>query len=346
MNDLKMSNTDNAFSEVLMIRHIWPHHTALGGSGVICDYIDAPVLCANDWPGGNAPHGSWRWNLGRRFFDSLILLQARRYGLVHFIHAENHPRLAFRLAKKIAPSTKLLGTIHLPLDYYSLENSLAAFSQLDGMISLARWQVDQVRELLPGMPVWWVPCGFRMDHPFRNQPTMDFEAAFNVCVAGSNYRDWQMLSSVLDRAQEDYPSWCFHVLGMPAGKRQDFEKRPNVALYPRLDDPDYFRLLGSCDTVFLPLTFATNNTVVLESYSVGTPTLCSDLPAIHDYAVRSTGTFKTAEQAVEMLALRSQWTDSELAEKRVNTYEEGQRFHWREVAKMVSSVYRKMLTSD
>ena len=109
-NNLPLNN-------ILQIRHIFPHHSKMGGSGVLCDYLPGVEMNATCWPWGKAPEGSRRWRIARRIFDAGILARAPFFNLIHFIHAEYHPRLTFKTLHQFAPRTKLLGTIHLPLDY-------------------------------------------------------------------------------------------------------------------------------------------------------------------------------------------------------------------------------------
>lgn len=333
---------DALLRNVLMIRHIFAHHSKLGGSGVLCDYLPGVEMRATRWPWGKAPEGSLGWRVGRRIFDVGILARAPFYRLIHFIHAEFHPGMTFRLLRRTAPHTRLLATIHLPLDYYSLERTLMAYRHLHGIIALARWQVKQVQELLPGVKAWWVPCGFDMEHEFR--PTrIGADGAFRIVTIGSNYRDWPVTEAVLDGAARRHPEWRFHFIGLPARQREQYASRPNVVIEPRLDDNAYFHLIARCQTLLLPLNFATNNTAVLEAYSVGTPTLCSDLPAIHDYAVSTTRTFRNAEEALAVLAERASWSPAQAAAARATTHAEGRRFDWRNVARLVSTVYQELL---
>lgn len=328
--------------DVLMIRHIFPHHSKLGGSGVLCDFLPGVEMRATDWPWGKEPEGSRLWRLGSRIFDLGILARAPFCRLVHFIHAEFHPRTTFRLLRRTAPRTRLLGTIHLPLDYYSLEHTLRAYGHLHGIIALARWQVDQVRQLLPHVRAWWVPCGFDMDHAFRPRAAAA-DGVFRVVTIGSNYRDWPLTEGILDLAAQQHPAWRFHMVGLPAKQREIYGRRPNVVIEPRLAEPDYFALIARCQTLLLPLNFATNNTAVLEAYSVGTPTLCSDLPAIHDYAVSTTRMFRSAPEALAVLEERAGWTAAQWDAVRAETSGDGRRFHWRNVARQVCQVYQELL---
>lgn len=327
---------------ILMIRHVYAHHSKLGGSGVLCDYLPGVEMAATEWPWGAAPEGSRRWKVGRRLFDLGIMAKAKHYRLVHFIHAEFHPRFTFKTLRKLAPTTRLLGTIHLPIDYYSQENSIAAYSHLHGIIALAKWQVDQVQELLPHVRARWVPCGFDMAHPFRGQPP-EMPDTFNVITIGSNYRDWNIQENILDLAQVRHPEWRFHMVGLPARQKQLYATRPNVVIHARLSDMSYLSLIESCHTLLLPLTFATNNTAVLEAYSVGTPTLASNFPAIHDYAISTTRTFDKAEEAMAVLEDRSTWSREEWRAARKATRDEGRRFDWRNIAVDALNVYKELL---
>jgi glycosyltransferase involved in cell wall biosynthesis len=345
MKEAMQDNSDGGLNKVLMIKHVWGHHSHLGGSGVLCDYLPAPVLCASDWPWGDAPHGTRRWNAGRRLFDGIVLARGPFCRLIHFIHAENHPGALFRWLKRVNPKVKLLGTIHLPLDYYSLERSVAAFGHLDGIISLATWQVEEVRRRLPAVKVWHVPCGFDFEHPFRRPDREPPDSPLQVAVVGSNYRDWAMLAAVVDGARAGHPAWRFHLIGLPAARREEYRARPNAVVHGRLDDQEYFDTLARSHILLLPLTWATNNTAVLEAYSVGLPTLCSDLPAIRDYAVSTTRTFATAGQALEELRAVERQPRAERRAMRARTYAEGTQYDWRRIAERVRIVYGELLNA-
>jgi len=333
---------ESRLKDVLMIRHIYPHHSKLGGSGVLCDYLPGIELRATDWPWGSATEGSRKWKVGRRILDVGIMTLANHYRLIHFIHSEFHPAFTYRTLRRIAPRTKLLGTVHLPLDYYSLENSLHAFRNLHGIIALAKWQVEQVQDLLPMVKARWVPCGFNMSHALRGQPPT-IPDTFNVITIGSNYRDWVIQERILDLASSKHPDWRFHMVGLPAKQKMLYASRPNVVIHGRLNDIEYLSLIEACHTLLLPLSFATNNTAVLEAYSVGTPTLCSNLPAIHDYAISTTRTFDSAEQAIATLEERCGWSLEQTHMVRSTTIKEGLRFDWRNIAKEVLGVYKELL---
>lgn len=335
---------EHALKRVLLIHHVWGHHSALGGSGEIGKYIEARVFSASDWPLGNASHGSQAWHIGRRVFDAAILFRCLAgVDLVHFIHAENHPGLLFKALHHLPRGVKTLGTIHLPLDYYSLERSCAAFSHLDGIISLASHQVEEVKQRLPDVRVWHVPCGFDFAHTYGRRNTVPPAHPFNAVVVGSNYRDWSALSEIMHRAGNMFPDWHFHLVGMPAGRKEEYASLSNATVHPRLDDPVYFELLSGAHILLLPLTWATNNTAVLEAYSVGLPTVCTDLPSIQDYAVSTTQTFTTVEEAIRVLERTANLSASEQESLRQTTFQEGKRFDWHNIADQVRGVYAELL---
>jgi hypothetical protein len=76
---------------------------------------------------------------------------------------------------------------------------------------------------------------------------------------------------------------------------------------------------------------------------VGTPTLCSDLPAIHDYAVSTTRVFQSPEEALTTLEERARWTPEQESSAREITRCEGHRFDWKNIAVEVRGVYRELL---
>ncbi|MFH0908146.1 MAG: glycosyltransferase family 4 protein [bacterium] len=325
--------------KLLLAAWMYPHHNASSGYGQLCRFVDAACIRSTDVALAQAPEGSLRWQFGRKWFDARILMAAARSDLVHFLYAENHLRLLFAAARCLHPRVKLVGTVHLPLDYYSLPHSIAALQKLDGIITLTSGQADEVHGHLPDKIVRFIPHGCIVDHPHRDRDAHREAASFNIAVVGSNYRDWTVLKSVMQQAADRHLDWRFHLIGLPAGRRREFESLPSAIVHSRLAEAEYYGVLNRSHVLFMPVTFATANNALLEAHSVGLPAVCTDLPGVRDYAVSSTALFSGAENALNLLHRLHDMSDDTFRGLRDQTRREGKTFSWPQIAQRVLEVY-------
>lgn len=327
---------------VLQVDTEFRHHSRYGGYGQLSHFMNCRALSPACVPFAGAPETSWQWNLSRRLYDARILLEAMRVDVLHLFYAEFHLRLLSVVARRLRPRLRMVGTIHLPLDFYSRVKALRALHSLHAIIALSRDHAAQVREALPDIPVFFVPYGlsFCPEHFTPGGGRPGFSAEF--VTVGSNYRAWSLLVEVVRQAARAGYAWTFHLVGVPDAKQDELRALPSVVVHPRLDEPAYFALLGRCRALFLPLTFATANTAILEAHNAGLPICCSDLPGTRDYALSTTTLFKTAEEALACLCAAANTPDSVLADLRRRTYEEGRRFSWENIVPLIEAVYREV----
>lgn len=322
---------------VLLATWVYAHHNPGSGYAQLCHHLDARCLRSSDLALTRAPEGSLRWNVGRKLFDGQIFCAAMSSDLVHFLYAENHLRLLYASIRTLR--VKRVGTVHLPLDYYSLPRSVAALACLDGIVTLTSGQADEVRAHLPDKQVRFIPHGCIMDHPYGRPDAHREATTFNVAVVGSNYRDWDTLTSVLRHASEGHADWRFHLVGLPPDRRNKYGAMRNAVVHNRLAEPDYYDILNRSHALFMPLTFATANNALLEAHSVGLPSVCTDLPAVRDYAVSTTRLFRSQEEAMERLRALAEQAGSDRILERTTTAREGAAFDWPAIARQVRAFH-------
>jgi glycosyltransferase involved in cell wall biosynthesis len=332
--------------EVVAGAYLYPHHGPGGGYGQLGRFLPGRALFSRDMPFARAPEGSLGWQIMKKLFDARILWAARRARILHFLYAENHLRLTYALARRVCPRARTLATVHLPLDYYSREKSKAALRRLDGLIALTRAFLKELRTELPEVRSWFVPHGIDYRPARRDPEALARQSRVTVAVIGHNYRDWDTLEAIVDRARTQHPGWHFELVGVVGFNGEALRDRPNCTVHPRLDEAAYFRLMNASHVLLLPLTFATANNTLLEAYAAGLPAVCTDVPGLDDYAVSTLQRFRDEEQALHLLEEAASRSVEGHRSIRDRTHEEGKRFSWERIAAEVTSVYEELLQDE
>ena len=327
----------------LAAAYIYPHHRRTSGYAQLCNHLPSRPLLSTNIPFSGGDEGSVKWRISRRLFDLTILGASLRADLLHFLYTENHLRLLFKTSKRLNPRLKLVGTLHQPLGYYTMENSLAALRCLDGIITLTSNQASEIRAALPEKNVWFVPHGGVFEKGPLPPDTSFGGPSFDIIVVGSNYRDWQILGEIIKQASGRFPNWKIHLVGAGERNRTRFGHCPNVTIHPRLSDEQYAARLRTSRVLLLPLTFATANNALLEAHSAGLPTVCSDLPGVHDYSISSTRFFRDTTEAIAQLEGLAAMDESSTKVLRTKTLEEGRRFDWPNIAREITQIYNELL---
>jgi glycosyltransferase involved in cell wall biosynthesis len=125
-----------------------------------------------------------------------------------------------------------------------------------------------------------------------------------------------------------------------------FGKDPDTTTHARLSEEEYFKLLNGARALLLPLKFASANNALLEAHSVGLPSVCTDLPGVHDYSVGTTSFFMDAAGAISRLEKLAALDDASTKALRAQTLEEGRRFDWRNVAGDIARIYKELVRSS
>jgi len=316
----------------LLAEETYNHHNPSSGYAQLANYVPCIHLSRSQIIFNAAPEGSIQHRIGMKLFDLSILFNAWRTNVIHFLYAESHLRILYYLIKKLFPKTRTIATLHLPLDYYDINKSLAALSHLDAIITLCNTQAKQVKQYFPNKPVFFIPHGVTYNKGVYDLSTLEKESAFNLVTIGANYRDWDTLHTVISKVSSAIPKCHFHLVGLPESRKQPFISCENVTIHPRLSEIEYYSLLNRCHLLFLPLTFASANNALLEAYSVGLPALCTDLPGIHDYATPTLQTFHDPDSAISLIDTYAKLSLENLREQRATTHEAGKRFLWKNIA--------------
>lgn len=272
-------------------------HSTVGGYDKICNMPYSSNISSNSFPFSNIPLGKldpgcccFIKRLLRRVNISIPQVLSHllrwKYDITHLYYAEFViPFLPYFKNNK----HKIVATIHLDIGSYRCPNRfLKFFKRLDGLIVLSSQQSIMLNEKY-GLKTTFIPHGFSKPVYSFKEP-VDRKGQFvdrtkvNLFVAGSNYRDIQLLKDVVFYSMGKELPICFHLVGMNSKIKDDFFNCSNVRIYNRLDDDKYFSLLSICDYNFLPLLFATANNVLLEAQFSSKRSILPRIGGVLDYA--------------------------------------------------------------
>jgi glycosyltransferase involved in cell wall biosynthesis len=273
------------------------HNEGAGYDRVVPD--GASYVCGNVLPFGKRPIGSKGRSLNFLIVDVLTLFRGLRFPVIHYIYPENTAYVSALILKALGK--RIVFTIHLSEDFWVGKPS-SLFYRLkqvnlrnaDFVITLSRAQARHLHELFPDKKVRFLKHGMEFRTELlsgeivasrRNKP--------KLVVAGSNYRDFDMLKRI--SADLNRHGMELHLVGTGLSSEYFGEHAGNVVVHGRLSTNEYENLLLESFAMVLPLTFATANNALLEAHKFALPVVCSDIDGVNDYATSSTRFFKSVK---------------------------------------------------
>lgn len=315
-----------------------PNHSSAGGYDRIRTIKDdACLFLAENYPFGKKFKTHWM-----RIATSLMDIQVRflcfKYDIVHFFYGEL-TCLPFKYLKR--KRTKTIITLHLDASKREKRGLVKFLERFDGVIVLSSQQQRLLQQY--GISSVFIPHGFDVprydvalskDHKGNN---ID-KKYINVITIGSNYRDFDTLNKVLVNLSQINPRVRIHLVGIPKKWKELFINYPNVSIYGRLDDNEYYSLLSNCDYNFLPLTFATANNTLLEAQSLGIQSILPKIDGILDYGAPAPLNiyYDSFDELVKVFsAIEKNEPNSD-----IKTYSE--RFSWRRINDRILDFYKEI----
>lgn len=267
-----------------------PKHSQSGGYDKITNInLEKRVLLSSNYIGGKvAITSSWS-RIPFFLLDIHTRILRNKYDVTHFFYGEltSIPLIPYHKSKK----HKTIITLHLRMEDHRLLNLyLNQLRSYDGIIVLS---TNQKRELKHkyGIESVFIPHGFskptfQLTSIIDNKLRQFDSSKINISLIGSNYRDFSIFRKIIDNY--DYNNNIhFHIVGVPDSIKEYVKNHPNISVYNRLSDNEYYSLLYLVDYNFLPLTFATANNTLLEAQYLNTPSILPKIPGVSDYAAPS-----------------------------------------------------------
>lgn len=207
-----------------------------------------------------------------------IALIAHRYRVVHFLYAENLSFLATIFIRKVLGVHVLLSHHLDPLQWP--DNALTPaflwrrsvqYATLN--ICLTDAHAARFSSIYENAKVTVIPHGM---HPSRKPALADLRKRFKsrkIIVSGSNYRDFQLLKELGFLLKK--MGFSVECVGVPKEVKEQLIRSEGIVVHNRLSEAEYFNLLNECVFMCLPITYATANNALLESFSAGLPCILS-----------------------------------------------------------------------
>lgn len=262
-------------------------HSKGGGYDKIVNIdLDKRVLLSNHYLGGSAPIASSMSRVPFYLLDIHTRMLRHNYDITHLFYGEltTLPFLPYRKSKK----HKTVITLHLKVEDHRCVNLyLNQLKNFDGIIVLSSGQ-KEILESKYGIKSTFIPHGFSkpvfkvVDVKDSNNSEIDL-SKINISIIGSNYRDFDTLKFVLNEFSTN-ANIHFHLIGVPEDIKEYAKGIPNVSIYCRLNDDEFYSVISKVDYNFLPLTFATANNTLLEAQYLNTPSILPSIAGVSDYA--------------------------------------------------------------
>lgn len=325
----------------------FPHHSESSGYHHLVNYLPGTYMDANLLPLGNSAFGTKLRRINMGIFELLLTAKASNYKIYHVLYPENHILWSIPNRNQVISVV----TLHLTADWLNCKNDpkniwvqfrREAFKRLHGIIALSSAHKAELEALLPNTDVRFIPHGMN-PIPSNNLSDISYENnLFRVITIGANYRDKETYFKIVQYALHEKPNWQFDLVGVPKDWQQAAKNYSNVRIHPYLVETDYFRLIEAAHVHMLPVVFATANNALLEAHAVGTPSICSNVSGITDYAVETTCFYENSYEAIKILNTIENMSIDQYLITRKKTREGGKKFLWSTIAKQVESYYHEL----
>lgn len=315
-------------------------HSAFGGYHNIYNFPGCEkILLSKDYFLGKLNR---KYRL-RRIPLGLLDLDTRRqrynYDITHLFYGEI-TMIPFWPYPKDA-NHKTVITLHLDIEKqrfhtYFLKN----LKYFDGIIVLSTQQQEYYQKKY-GIKSTFIPHGF--DTPvFNYKLPKDIDGNIistdniNLITSGKNYRDFETLRKIIDHYKEN-KRFVFHLVGTPQNVKIQLRHYPNVRIYPRIDNDEYYSLINDCDYSFLPVTFATANNALLETQAIGRKSILPHIPGILDYASEANLFYHNYEDLIKIIDGLHKSSISE------DILSHSRKFHWNNIFRQLEEYYKELL---
>jgi glycosyltransferase involved in cell wall biosynthesis len=314
----------------------WPHHSANSGYDKVSGFPGADYITDEECFWGHIKIGE-RWKgINLRSLDIMTKILRYKYDITHLIYTEQQLYYPYLKSKR----HKVIGTIHLDIDSKFFSRILQLIGSLDAIIVLKKELIAPTHDKT-GVKTVFIPHGFNKPIfqkiiPNDVKNTVINLGMINIVIIGKNYRDYNMIDSLLKNKINE--KIVFHFVGQSEKTIEKFKKYKNIKIYKYINNDEYYTLISLCDYNWLPLTFATANNVLMEAQSLGIPSILPRISGIIDYAAPEQGNifYSDIDDVLEIFNHLGKTENR----KDLMTYAE--RFSWTEIYKQLNDLYMNL----
>jgi len=271
-------------------------------------------------------------------FSARVLF--RKNSIVHYLYGDSSVGL-IPYIHSLLPG-KLILTIHAcPSDFNEVIQYPHLLKKVDGLILLGSNQREYFESLdFDHQKIKMIPHGVNLDFftPLENKPEHDVQ---QVLIVGNWRRNFELYTSVIEACTTE--KMIFHVVTQHFNHHH-FRGLPNVKLYSAISDESLKELYQNSDVLFMGLTDAVANNVLLEAAACGLPIICENIGAVKEYFNEDEITCfepNAVQQANDMLKSILQ-NRTLLESKREKALLKVKQYSWEQIAKETLLFYDKV----
>jgi glycosyltransferase involved in cell wall biosynthesis len=331
-----------------------PHHSFHSGYEQLIKYLPKSIDIKFVKRGHATNPFSRLIEVGLRFFTAsrwyqwdgvladIISVKAllRKNSIVHYLYGDSSVGL-IPYIHSLLPG-KLILTIHAcPSDFNEVIQYPHLLKKIDGLILLGSNQKKYFEDLnFDSQRIHVIPHGVNLEFftPIENK---NEEETLQVLLVGNWRRNFDFYKTVIEACVTE--KMVFHIVTQPFNHHY-FRGLSNVILYTAISDESLKHLYQNSDVLFMALTDAVANNVILEAAACGLPIICEDIGAVKEYFSEDEITFfeqQSVQQAIDILKYSNQNRTS-LNSKREKALEKVKQFSWEQIAKETLHVYEKV----
>jgi len=266
--------------------------------------------------------------------------------LFHFLYGEDQFLISGRWSNR--RNIRLIATVHQPPSTVSwVLNSASHFSRIDGLILMARCQLDFWQQYLPPERLIVSPIGVDID-VFRPIPRPVVSGPHFFCLTPGRWlRDFDTLAEVIttyNRQPRTNRVIQFRIVG-PADQAARFSAMENVVFLHQIPDEALRLELQQADLLLLPLIDSTANMALLAGLACGCPVLATDIGGSRDYLDDTCAFFVPPRQPAAILRTLNDIMirPEELGSKRTAARLRALRHAWPVAAAAVAAAYAQII---
>lgn len=330
-------------NDVLIVGFHFPHMGKSAGYDRLSSYLPFKYINSNNLIFGKSRFGTLIRKINLLLLEFKIILNQYRYKTIHYLYPENH--LLFSIKK----NRKNIATLHQPIEWFdslnksnSLINHLRerSYKKLDGIIVLTSEMAEKVSLLYPSSVVKFIPHGVEIFKKYY-KPISSLQN-LNMVIIGTNFRNLEIVLKLVEYSNKNKKKWVFNFIGMDASWKEKLRKYNRTIIHPKLKEDEYLKLFSSMHLNILPLEKATANNAMLESHSLGVPTIVTDLASTKDYGVSTTKYFKDFDKLITHISVFETISVENFNVLKEKTINDSSKFYWDNISKKIIEFYEEI----
>lgn len=199
----------------------------------------------------------------------------------HVMYLEQHFHLIDSLDKR---NQKLIGTIHIPINYWKEEN-LKLLAKIDHAIILYNDELVNFSKYISLDKITFIKHGIDID--FFKPGSSNVIKKDKILFVGFFLRNFEMFTKVFEVLTKQIESLEFHFI-IPGAYRQkesiqSLMKEKKVFFYENLSDEELLRHYQDSYVLLMPMEDSGANTAIIQSLATGLPIVTTDVGGIRSY---------------------------------------------------------------